>query len=209
MFWHAWWDPTIIMAAHNNRDILMMPYEDLPVLDKDIISKAIEEFQNKCLLSYTMTRDNKVVQKYPLPRVLMHGQLDTDEANDRLFFMDTVNKYVHDAMLNHNTAFLNTFHNTIKEVFHGYPIDQVGSAYFNIPHPSTQGTNQADTSHQEAALASKDDVQAVQSSSEHVQGITTNQIQAKYRCWLKKERHQFKGFIEILIPTFTIRDFKQ
>ena len=61
------------MAAHNNSDILMVHYEDLPDGDKDVISKAIEEFQNKCLLSYTKTRDNKIVQKYPLPRVLLQG----------------------------------------------------------------------------------------------------------------------------------------
>ena len=52
---------TIIMVAHNNRDILIVPYEDLPDEDKEVIGKAIEEFQNKCLLSYTKTRDNKVV----------------------------------------------------------------------------------------------------------------------------------------------------
>ena len=67
----------------------------------------------------------------------MHGQSDTDEADDRHFFVDAVNKSVHDAMLNHNTTFLNTFHNTMKDVFHGCPIDQVGPAYYNIPHPST------------------------------------------------------------------------
>jgi len=114
----------------------MVPYEDLPDEDKDVISKAIEEFQNKCLLSYTKTCDNKVVQKYLLPRVLMHGQSDTDKADDMHFFVDAVNKSVHDAMLNHNTAFLNTFHNTMKEVLHGYSIDQVGPVYYNIPHPS-------------------------------------------------------------------------
>ena len=99
---------------------------------------------------------------------MIHGQSDTDEVDDRCFFVDAVNKYIHDAMLNHNTTFLNTFHNTMKEVFHGYPIDQIGPAYYNIPHPSTQGTNQAGTSHQEAALADNDDVQTVQSSSEQV-----------------------------------------
>ena len=52
---------TIVMAIHNNKDILMIPYEGLPVEDKDFIGKAIEEFQNKCLLSYTKTRDNKVI----------------------------------------------------------------------------------------------------------------------------------------------------
>ena len=44
MFWHAWWDTTIVMAADNNSDILIVPYEDLPDEDKDVISKAIEEF---------------------------------------------------------------------------------------------------------------------------------------------------------------------
>ena len=161
MFWHARWDPTIIMAAYNNNDILMVPYEDLPDGDKDIISKAIEEFQNKCLLSYTKTRDNTIVQKYPLPRVLLHGQTDADETKDRRFFIETINKSVHDAILNHNEIFLNTFHNTMKEVFHGFLVDQVGPAYYNIPHPLTQGTNQVGTSHQEAAPAGNDDVQVV------------------------------------------------
>ena len=75
-FWHAWWDPTIIMVVHNNNDILMLHYEDLSNGDKGIISKATKEFQNKCLLSYTKTRDNTIIQKYPLPRVLLHRQTD-------------------------------------------------------------------------------------------------------------------------------------
>ena len=106
----------------------------------------------------------------------MHGQTDTDEAKDRRFFVEAVNKSVHDAISNHNEVFLNKFHNTMKEVFHGFPIDQVGPAYYNIPHMSTQGSNQASTSHQEVAPAGNDDVQAVQSSSEQVSGATTNQI---------------------------------
>ena len=48
------------MVVHNN-DILMLHYEDLPDGDKGIISRAIEEFQSKCLLSYTKTRDNTIV----------------------------------------------------------------------------------------------------------------------------------------------------
>ena len=71
-------------------------------------------------------------------------------------------------MLNHNEVFLNTLHNTMKEVFYGYPIDQVGPAYYNFPYSSTQGTNQASTSHQEAALAGNNDIQVVQSSSEQI-----------------------------------------
>ena len=62
----------------------------------------------------------------------------------------------------------------MKEVFHGFPVDQVGPAYYNIPHPSTQGSNQAGTSHQEVAPAGNEDVQVVQSSSEQAQGTTMN-----------------------------------
>ena len=35
------------MAAHNNDDILMVHYEDLPDEDKDTIGKAIEEFSKE------------------------------------------------------------------------------------------------------------------------------------------------------------------
>ena len=62
----------------------------------------------------------------------------------------------------------------MKEVFHGFLVDQISPAYYNIPHPSTQGTNQTGTSHQEAAPAGNDDVQAVQSLSEQAQDTTTN-----------------------------------
>jgi hypothetical protein len=98
----------------------------------------------------------------------MHGQSDTDEADDRRFFVDAINKSIHNAMLNHNTAFLNTFHNTMKEVLYGFPLDQVGPAYDNIPHSSTQGVNHAGTSQQGAAQAKDDDIQAIQNSSEQV-----------------------------------------
>ena len=124
----------------------MVPYEDLPNEDKDVISKAIEEFQNKCLLSYTKTRDNTIVQKYPLPRVLLHGQTNVDEAKDRRFFKQVVDKSIHDAISSHNEVFMDIFHNAMREAIHGFPVGQGGPAYYNIPDPSTQCTNQAGTS---------------------------------------------------------------
>ena len=84
------------MVAHNNDNILMVHYEDLPDEDKDTISKATEEFQ-KCLLSYTKTRDSTIIQKFLLPRVLLHGQTDTVEAEERHFFTEAIDKSVRDA----------------------------------------------------------------------------------------------------------------
>ena len=165
------------MAIHNNDNILMLHYEDLPDGDKGIISKAIEEFQNKCLLSYTKTRDSTIIQKFPLPRVLLHGQTDTVEAKDRHFFTEAIDKSVRDAISSRNEAFINVFHNAMKEAIHGIPVGQVGSTCYNILDPSTQGTNQVGISHQEAAPAGNGDIQVVQGSSEQAQGTTMNQIQ--------------------------------
>ena len=135
----------------------MLHYEDIPDGDKGIISKTTEEFQNKYLLSYTKTRDNTIVQKFPLPRVLLHGQTDTTEVEDRRFFKEVVDKSIRDAMSSHNEAFMDAFHNAMKEAIHGFPVGQGGPAYYNIPDPSTLGTNLVGTSHQEAAPAGSGD----------------------------------------------------
>ena len=51
--------------------------------------------------------------------------------------MEVVNKSVRDAISSHNEAFLDTFHNTMKEAIHGFLVGQVGLAYYNILDPST------------------------------------------------------------------------
>ena len=53
---------------------------------------------------------------------------------------------------------MDIFHNAMKEAIHGFPVGQGGLAYHNIPDPSTQGTNQVGTSHQEAAPGGGGDV---------------------------------------------------
>ena len=63
----------------------------------------------------------------------------------------------------------------MREAIHGFPVGQGGPAYYNILDPSTQGTNQVGTSHQEAAPAGSGDVQIVQGSSKQTQGTTVNQ----------------------------------
>ena len=162
------------MVVHNNDNILMVHYKDLPDEDKDTINKAIEEFQKKCLLSYTKARDSTIIQKFPLPRVLLHGQTDTIEAEERRFFTEAIDKSVRDALSSHNEAFIDAFHNAMKEAIHGISVSQVGSTCYNIPDQSTQGTNQVSTSHQEAVPASNGDIQILQGSSKQTPGTATN-----------------------------------
>ena len=64
--------------------ILKVNLEGLPDEQRALIDKAVEEFREKWLLSYSRTCD-LVVQKTPLPRVLLHGQSDpNEEAEARL-----------------------------------------------------------------------------------------------------------------------------
>ena len=115
------------------------------------------KLQKKCLLSYTKTRDSTIIQKFLLPRVLLHGQTDTIEDEDRRFFKEVVDKSVCDAISSHNEAFLDIFHNVMREAIHGFLVGLGGPAYYNILDSSTQGTNQVGTSHQEAAPAGSGD----------------------------------------------------
>jgi hypothetical protein len=161
------------MGSHHNDQILRVSYEDLLEEDRTIIGKAVDESRDKCLLSYSKTRDNTVIQKVPLPRVLLHGQSDIDEEQGRLIFMETVNKAVHNAMENHNTIFLTTFWNMINMVFKGSPIDQYGPAYFNIAYPTMHGTYQVGTSQQGGVYIEEPNTQTNQSSDTQPQDGAT------------------------------------
>ena len=88
-----------------------------------------------------------------------------------------MDKSIRDAMSSHNEAFVDVFHNAMKEAIRGFLVGQGRSAYYNIPDPSTHRTNQVGTSHQEVASAGSGDVQIVQGSSKQTQGTTANQTQ--------------------------------
>ena len=72
--------------------------------------------------------------------------------------MEVVDKSIRDVISSQNEAFLDTFHNAMKEAIHRFPVGQGGLAFYNILDPSTQGTNQVGTSHQEVGPAVNDDV---------------------------------------------------
>ena len=62
-----------------------------------------------------------VIQKTPLPSVLLHGQSEDVEARTTAHL---VHKTVHEAFINHNKVLANTIGNVMKEVFFGAPVDQ-------------------------------------------------------------------------------------
>jgi hypothetical protein len=128
----------------DNQTILKVNLEDLPVDQKVLTEQATEEFREKCLLSYSRTRDS-VVQKTPLPSVLLHGQSEDVEVRT---IAHLVHKIVHESFTNHNKVLANMIGNVMKEDLFGAPVDQVGPAYSNGLNPSAVGSNIPGTSQQ-------------------------------------------------------------
>ena len=97
---------------------------------------------------------DKIIQKYPLPRVLLHGQRDPDDQAKTKAAANVIYKTIRGALRNHK-VFLNTFQNIMKKVFYGAPIDQMGLAHFNIQYSSANGNNVASISQQPNDRANK------------------------------------------------------
>jgi hypothetical protein len=121
----------------DNQMILKVNLEDLLDDQKTLIEQAIEEFREKCLLSYSRTC-NSVIQKTPLPSILLHGQSEDIEARTTAHL---VHKTIYEAFINHKKVLVNTIDNVLKEVFFGAPVDQMGPAYFNAFNPLAMENN--------------------------------------------------------------------
>jgi hypothetical protein len=115
----------------DNQTILKVNLEDLLDDQMALIEQATEEFRGKCLLSYSRTHDS-VVQKTPLPSVLLHGQSEDIEARTTAHL---VHKTVHEAFTNHNKVLPITIGIVLKEALFGAPVDQIGPAYSNGFNP--------------------------------------------------------------------------
>ena len=111
-----------------------------------LITKATEDFHEKCLLTYRKIR-GKVVQKTLVPRVL-HGQGDMDAETKARATDEIVHKPIHVAMASHNQTLINSFGNVMKEVFYGAPVDKIGPSYFNAHNPLAMGSSVPSSSQQ-------------------------------------------------------------
>jgi hypothetical protein len=77
-----------------------------------ILKEVVEQFQQKCLLSFSKNRSGVPFLRTDMPRVLMPGENDatTDAEKQDAFSMEEI-------MARHNTAFLNSFRQMMVGVF--------------------------------------------------------------------------------------------
>ena len=60
-FWHTRWDHLLVqMGKFNNEDILNVTMDELPVDMRSLVEQECEEFQQKCLLSFSKNKSQGV-----------------------------------------------------------------------------------------------------------------------------------------------------
>jgi hypothetical protein len=125
--------------------VLDVTLEDLSTEHQLILKEAVEQFQQKCLLSFSKNRSGVPFLRTDMPRVLMPGETDATAAAEKQEAFDMIRKTMEDIMARHNTAFLNSFRQMMVGVF-GPGMDKV------LSRTSSQGPNGNETEESSAAI---------------------------------------------------------
>ena len=56
--------------------MLNVTLDELPDSLKELVQTTVNQYQEKCLLSFSRTRDKKVYEKTLFPRVILEGEHD-------------------------------------------------------------------------------------------------------------------------------------
>jgi hypothetical protein len=74
-----------------------------------ILKEVVEQFQQKCLLSFSKNRSGVPFLRIDMPRVLMPGETDATTAAEKQEAFAMIWQSMEEIMARHNTAFLNSF----------------------------------------------------------------------------------------------------
>jgi hypothetical protein len=99
------------------QDVMDVTFEELSTEQQLQLKEAIDQFQQKCLMSFSKNRSGVPFLKSDMPRVLLPGEPDTTTAEEKQEVFGMVQKALEDIMARHNTAFLNSFRHMMVGVF--------------------------------------------------------------------------------------------
>jgi hypothetical protein len=91
--------------------------EELSPSQQVQLKDAIDQFQQKCLMSFAKNRSGVPYLKSDMPRVLLPGEPNTTSAEENQEVMSAVQQTMESIMAKHNTAFLNMFRQMMVGVF--------------------------------------------------------------------------------------------
>jgi hypothetical protein len=98
-------------------DIMDVAFDDLSPEQQVQLKDAIDQFQQKCLMSFGKNRSGVPYLKSDMPRVLLPGEPDTTSAQEKQEALNAFQETIENVMVKHHTAFLNMFKQMMVGVF--------------------------------------------------------------------------------------------
>jgi hypothetical protein len=98
-------------------DVMDVTLEELSAKQQLQLKEAIDQFQQKCLISFSKNRSGVPYLKSDIPRVLLPGEPDTTSSEEKQEVFRMIQRTLEDIIARHNTAFLNSFQQMMVGVF--------------------------------------------------------------------------------------------
>jgi hypothetical protein len=98
-------------------DVMDVTIDDLPPEQQIQLMDAIDQFQQKCLMSFGKNRSGVPYLKSDMPRVLLPGEPDTTSAEEKQEAMNAFRQTMESIMVKHHIAFLTMFKQMMVGVF--------------------------------------------------------------------------------------------
>jgi hypothetical protein len=89
--------------------ILNVTLSELSSEHQLLLKEAVEQFQQKCLMSFSKNRSGVPFLRIDMPRVLMPGETDATAAAEKQEAFGIIRQAMEEIMAKQNTAFLNSF----------------------------------------------------------------------------------------------------
>jgi hypothetical protein len=98
-------------------DVMDVTMDDLSPEQRIQLKDAIDQFQQKCLMSFGKNRSGVPYLKSDMPRVLLPGEPDTTTAEEKQETMNAFQQIMESIMVIHHTDFLTMFKRMTVGVF--------------------------------------------------------------------------------------------
>jgi hypothetical protein len=98
-------------------DVMDVAFDELTLEQQVQLKDAIDQFQNKCLMSFGKNRSGVPYLKAEMPRVLLPGQPNTTAFQEKREALEAFQETIENVMVRHHTAFLSMFKQMMIGVF--------------------------------------------------------------------------------------------
>jgi hypothetical protein len=106
-------------------DVMDVTMDDLSPEQRIQLKDSIDQFQQKCLMSFGKNRSGVPYLKSDMPRVLLPGEPDTMSAEEKQEAMNAFRQTMESIMVKHHTAFLTMFKRMMVGVLVEYHLEHL------------------------------------------------------------------------------------